>query len=30
MGYEVIHFTWRDVMLRPERVGRELTAFLGQ
>jgi Transcriptional regulator, AbiEi antitoxin/Protein of unknown function (DUF559) len=29
LGYEVIHFTWRDVMLRPEGVGRELREFLG-
>jgi Transcriptional regulator, AbiEi antitoxin/Protein of unknown function (DUF559) len=28
LGYEVIHFTWRDVMLRPEQVARELAAFL--
>lgn len=28
MGYEVIRFTWRDVMLRPERVARELDAFV--
>jgi hypothetical protein len=28
MGYDVIHFTWRDVMLRPGRVGRDVAAFL--
>ncbi|MFL5779920.1 MAG: DUF559 domain-containing protein [Thermoleophilaceae bacterium] len=30
LGYEVMRFTWRDVMLRPERVARELAAFLDQ
>ena len=29
LGYEVIRFTWRKVLLRPERVGRELGEFLG-
>lgn len=28
LGYDVIHFTWRDVMIRPERVGRDVAAFL--
>jgi very-short-patch-repair endonuclease len=30
LGYEVIRFTRRDVMRRPERVARELAAFLAQ
>jgi hypothetical protein len=28
LEFEVIHFTWRDVMVRPARVARELAAFL--
>lgn len=28
MGYDVIHFTWRDVMLRQELAERELAGFL--
>jgi hypothetical protein len=28
MGYDVIRFTWRDVMFRPQQVARELAAFL--
>jgi hypothetical protein len=28
MEFEMIHFTWRDVMLRPEQVARDLAAFL--
>ena len=30
LDYEVIRFTWREVMRRPERVARELAAFLAQ
>jgi hypothetical protein len=30
MTYEVVHFTWRDVTVRPEQVGRDLAAFLAQ
>ena len=28
MGYDTVHFTWHDVMLRPRRTGGELAAFL--
>jgi hypothetical protein len=30
LGYEVFHFTWRDVMFRPATVQRELVAFLSR
>ena len=30
LRYEVIRFTWRDVMLRPDRVARELAEFIAQ
>jgi putative AbiEi antitoxin of type IV toxin-antitoxin system len=28
MRYEILHYTWRDITLRPERVAVELAAFL--